>query len=69
LTDEQSAMISSAFNAFDMDGSGELEREEFEEALVHVGLEVPKEEVDEMMAVMDTDGSGTINFSEFQRAM
>eukprot|EP00960_Hanusia_phi_P070176 767253-Hanusia_phi.AAC.6 len=69
LTEEQSAMISSAFNAFDTDGSGELEREEFEEALVHVGLEVPREEVDEMIALIDTDGSGTINLSEFQRAM
>lgn len=53
------------FSAMDTDDSGELDSEEFEEALRKLGLFMSKAEVAELMRAMDEDGSGTIDEQEF----
>ena len=56
-----------AFNMFDMDGSGSIERQE----LIHIlqsedmaGV-VPKDQLIKYMSEVDTNGDGEIDFEEF----
>ena len=53
------------FAAMDTDGSGELDLEEFGEALRKLGLPLRREQAAELMAAIDTDGSGTLDQEEF----
>ena len=53
------------FAAMDSDGSGELDSEEFEQALRKLGLPMHKNEAAKLMAALDTDNSGTIDEREF----
>ena len=54
-----------AFNRFDKDGSGYIEGDELHAILLAVGQEISDDELAEMMAVVDADGSGKIDFWEF----
>ena len=54
-----------AFNLFDKDGSGSVDRKEFLKVLKNLGQNVTKEEVDEIIKDLDQDNSGEISFDEF----
>jgi calmodulin len=54
-----------AFDSFDKDGSGLLGVQEIYKAFISFGMEITKEEVEEKIAVVDSDGSGEIDFPEF----
>ena len=60
------ADIMSFFQVFDSDGSGELDAEEFREALAQFGFE-DKDEQDAMFREIDADGGGTVSWDEFLR--
>ncbi|CAK0893801.1 unnamed protein product [Prorocentrum cordatum] len=58
------------FDTFDADGSGSIDREEFEEVLYkcgnvprHIGL--PASRINQLWMAADIDGSGEIDFEEF----
>eukprot|EP00931_Biecheleriopsis_adriatica_P025115 TRINITY_DN15515_c0_g1_i1.p1 TRINITY_DN15515_c0_g1~~TRINITY_DN15515_c0_g1_i1.p1 ORF type:complete len:318 (+),score=77.06 TRINITY_DN15515_c0_g1_i1:168-1121(+) len=58
------------FNQFDTDGSGLIDREEFEELLkkcskLPKGVDLPQNRVKQLWQECDTDGSGEVNFEEF----
>jgi len=53
------------FNSFDIDGSGSMGKGELFLALRMNGVRVWPWQMDEMMASLDTDGSGTLDFNEF----
>ena len=57
--------IRQAFRLFDNDGSGQVSAAEFRKTLTTLGEQMSEEEVDEMMAVLDKDGDGNLNYEEF----
>merc|ERR1711975_101381 len=61
--------IKEAFDLFDTDGSGSIDAKELKVAMRALGFEPKKEEIQKMIADIDKDGSGTIDFSEFLEMM
>jgi Ca2+-binding EF-hand superfamily protein len=64
------AASDAVFDGIDTDGSGQIDKKELKEALSQVSrdlrLPVPSdEEVQETVAALDTDNSGTISKAEF----
>ena len=59
------AAIQAAFNKFDKDGSGAIDREEFGEAMLQLGLRHSSADVDMLFQAYDTDGLGEIDLNEF----
>lgn len=49
----------------DDDGSKSLDFQEFQKGLENYGVSVGKDKAQQIFAMMDKDGSGTINFDEF----
>lgn len=62
-------MIREAFNMFDEDHSGEIDKSEFRTLIGSLGLKLTDKQIDEMMKSMDKDGSGSIDYEEFSAAM
>ena len=58
--------LKALFAEFDLDGSGELDREEIAALTEKMGTRFNDEELDEAMQDMDADGSGEVDFEEFQ---
>jgi|TARA_B110001469_G_C9487320_1_gene244022 Ca2+-binding EF-hand superfamily protein len=64
--DDMDKELVEAFQSFDVDGSGYLDREELVEALTTMGDgPVDEETVNEWIAEADADGDGKINLKEF----
>ena len=62
-TDE--AELRTAFDMFDVDGNGSIPQEELARVLRGCADDVTDEDVAEMMAEMDADGDGVIDYDEF----
>ena len=58
-----------AFERFDKDGSGSIDAWELKETLKAMGQNPTEEEVFQMLAQVDDDGSGTIDFPEFLKVI
>jgi len=58
--------MSRAWQVFDSRGDGELNAEEFARVLPLLGEDVPPSRVDELFAIADKDGSGLLEYTEFQ---
>merc|ERR1712010_179570 len=69
LTDEQMEEIREAFGLFDGDASGAIDVRELKAAMRALGFEVKNEELKKMVADVDNDGNGTIEFAEFLNMM
>ena len=54
-----------AFDALDVDGSGTVSADELKVASCNLGEKLSNAEVDAMLALVDNDGSGEIDFEEF----
>merc|ERR1719336_2705243 len=73
LTEEQKTEIKTAFDLFDVDGSGEIDETELENAMRAMGLPPTEEELTAVMRASDDDmgdlreGCGTIEFDEFEK--
>uniref|UniRef100_A0A7S1JGZ9 EF-hand domain-containing protein n=1 Tax=Eutreptiella gymnastica TaxID=73025 RepID=A0A7S1JGZ9_9EUGL len=65
LTDQQKAEIKQAFDLFDTDGSGKIDAKEIKVALRALGFEPKKEEMTKIIADVDRDGSGQVDFNDF----
>jgi len=59
------ANIQGLFNEIDLDGSGEIDKYEFNEALLKLGVTLKPRDLDNLVKEVDEDGSGTISFEEF----
>ena len=57
------------FREWDADGDGEVSRKEFHKAMGHLGLEVPKREIDKLFDSWDKDGGGSLDFKELQKIL
>jgi len=64
-SDEQIEEFKQAFYSFDQDGEGTIGREELGELLTALGENLSEMEVDNMLAEVDEDGSGQVDFDEF----
>jgi Ca2+-binding EF-hand superfamily protein len=53
------------FDSLDGDGSGAIGVEELEDPLIGLGFAETRQEVQDMIDSVDTDRSGSIEFSEF----
>lgn len=67
FTKKEMAMITSTFNKFDDDQSGDIDVIELGDMLRHLGHAASMEEVRRMHAMVDLNGSGALDFREFIR--
>jgi centrin-1 len=77
LTEEQKQEIKEAFDLFDTDGSGNfisknvssrlgrIDAKELKVAMRALGFEPKKEEIKKMIADVDKEGTGTIEYQDF----
>eukprot|EP01139_Manchomonas_bermudensis_P025891 Amastigsp_a847192_56.p1 type:complete len:243 gc:universal Amastigsp_a847192_56:823-95(-) len=69
LTEQQKDEIREAFNCFDTDGRGTINALDLRVAMRALGFDPSVEEVEQMMAAVDTANSGSLDFSEFLEVM
>jgi len=65
LSQTQKNEIREAFDYFDVDGTGTIDAVDLRVAMRALGFEPSKAEVEHMIAAVDTDASGSLDFSEF----
>jgi calmodulin len=69
LTCEQVEELKEAFRMFDKDSDGIISSEEFGSAMSALGLTPTKEELEILLASVDTDANGVVDFGEFVDVM
>jgi ribosomal protein L12E/L44/L45/RPP1/RPP2 len=69
LTAEQISGFKEAFDHFDADGSGCIDAGELQTVLEEFGQQVSQEELDAMIAEVDEDNNGEIDYDEFIQMM
>merc|ERR1711907_90065 len=65
LSDKEMAEVKEAFDLFDGDGSGNIDKKELFVAIQALGFEPSVDEIDKMCKDIDADGNDTIEFNEF----
>ena len=55
------------FKAFDLNGDGFLSKDEIKEAMQKMGESADDDRVNEMLAEVDTNGDGKVDYEEFAR--
>ena len=65
LTEDEVLEIKEAFDLFDTDKTGEIDTNELKQALSNLGIDARNQTLANMMADIDRNGSGTIDFDEF----
>ena len=66
---ENEQFLKEAFDFFDKDASGYIDKSELKATIEHMGQKVSAEELEKMMKEADTDGDGQISFEEFKAMM
>jgi calmodulin len=69
LSPEEVAEFKEIFDLVDKDGGGSISKDELKELMETLGLRPTDDELDAMMAEVDGDGSGDIDFEEFVYVM
>lgn len=69
LSEDQLAAIKQAFSLFDKNGDGKITTKELGTVMESLGENPTEAELKEMISEVDTDGSGTIEWSEFLKMM
>nr|GMD02424.1 probable calcium-binding protein CML20 [Ipomoea batatas] len=69
LTQQKRQEIRECFELFDTDNSGTIDAKELNVAMRALGFEATEEEINRMIAEVDKDGSGAIDFDEFVHMM
>jgi Ca2+-binding EF-hand superfamily protein len=69
LTEDEIDEIREAFNLFDTDGSGTIDPRELKAAMQSLGFETKNPTIFQMIADLDSDGGGQIDFDEFLDAI
>ena len=63
--DEELKQLRTYFNSLDEDGSGSIGVDELEDPLIALGLVENRQQVQEIVDLVDEDGSQQIEFGEF----
>ena len=66
---KNAARVIDLFREWDTDGNGEISRSEFHKAIVKLGFDAPKSDIDELFTAWDPDGSGTLDFKELRKIL
>ena len=66
FTSEENARIRAVFDRFDHDGDGEITTEELSKTLKGFGQEYSEDDIKEIIASVDINGNGKIDFNEFK---
>jgi len=61
--------IREAFQVFDGDGNGFINRGELSSVMMNLGIELDAEEIQSLIDEVDQDGDGQINYEEFYNMM
>ena len=69
LTDAEVAEFREVFDLVDKDGGGTIEATEVKELMELLGLQPKQSEVEAMIAEIDIDGNGEVDFEEFLQVM
>uniref|UniRef100_A0A0E0AMR4 EF-hand domain-containing protein n=1 Tax=Oryza glumipatula TaxID=40148 RepID=A0A0E0AMR4_9ORYZ len=69
LTKQKRQEIKEAFDLFDTDNSGTIDAKELNVAMRALGFEMTEEQINQMIADVDKDGSGSIDYEEFEHMM
>ena len=69
LNQAQLEELREAFNTFDEDGGGTIDKDELRKLLTFAGQTPTDDELRDMIQIIDTDGTGDINFPEFVTLM
>ncbi|KAA0157502.1 hypothetical protein FNF29_00078 [Cafeteria roenbergensis] len=69
LTKQELQEYREIFNLVDKDGGGSISADELADLMETLGIHAKKEEVEAMIAEIDEDGSGEIDFPEFVAVM
>ncbi|GAB2281873.1 Probable calcium-binding protein cml16 [Dionaea muscipula] len=67
--EDQSNQLKEIFNRFDMDSDGSLTKLELAALLRSLGLKPSGDQIHVMLAIMDLNGNGTIEFDELVNAI
>ena len=65
LTEAEIEEVREAFNLFDVDGSGRIDPKELKEAMISLGYTNNNAVISDMIADLDKDGTGDLDFEEF----
>ena len=65
LTEAEIEEVREAFNLFDVDGSGRIDPKELKEAMISLGYTNNNAVMSDMIADLDKDSTGDIDFDEF----
>ena len=57
------------FRSWDANGDGQVSRAEFHRAMAELGLEVPKENIDQLFSEWDKDGGGELGYNELRKIL
>ena len=69
LSEDEVMEIKEAFDLFDSDKSGSIDKTELKNALQNLGIDNKNHTLTTMMKDLDTDNSGTVTFDEFIEMM
>mmetsp|Transcript_39169 Transcript_39169/g.103207 ORF Transcript_39169/g.103207 Transcript_39169/m.103207 type:complete len:222 (+) Transcript_39169:131-796(+) len=69
LSPSQLVEIHSSFKKFDKDGDGHIEPKEIKRVMHDVGVKISTKEITDLIASVDKDGNGMIEFDEFVSIM
>lgn len=69
MTPEQISEVQDAFNLFDRERRGYVTSKDVSSVMRQLGMSVTEQELQEMIAEVDTDGNGTMDFPEFLAMM
>ena len=69
ITEDQFKEFKDAFDLFDIDGSGTIDKKELRAVMKASGQELSDKEIDKLMLKADADQSGAISFTEFVKLM
>ena len=69
LTEDQKLEIKEAFDIFDSDKSGTIDRHELRVAMRAMGFDVSKADIIQIMEAKDPENTGTLNFNAFSEVV
>jgi hypothetical protein len=69
IVTEDALRVVDIFRSWDEDGSGSVSRKEFRRALLKLGYDAPRADLDRAFDEFDLDGSGEIDLDEFRQAL
>ena len=66
---DNGARVMDLFREWDTNGDGSVDKKEFRENMVKLGLEVDKKEIDALFDSWDKDGGGSLDYKELGKLL